>query len=365
MCPECLTVCGSMGLDFYRFEVDKRGTMERYLKNPLIIPAHIPPTRPDFRVIGTFNPGVAEYQNKIILLIRVAESPHCLKAGPLYYYPLLNPLTAQIEVQSVHASQVVEDGDSRKITTKNGFYLTSYSYFRLAESEDGIHFTILDQPLIRPETWYEEFGLEDARITRMDSDYYITYTAVSRYGMGVALMKTVDFRNFERLGLVMLPDNKDVVIFPARIGGIYRALTRPMSVMGSTMWMSESPDLIHWGNHRLLAATTQHDWETRKIGAGAVPFLTNQGWIEIYHGVSSKEEYALGFMRLDRDDPSKILYRSNKPVLYPEMDYEIRGFFPNTIFLCGSVLRQNKVYLYYSGCDENISLATAAIDEFL
>ncbi|MBP7462306.1 MAG: glycoside hydrolase family 130 protein [Candidatus Delongbacteria bacterium] len=338
--------------------------MTRYPKNPIITPDQIPPTCPDFRVIGTFNPGVAEYRNKVILLIRVAESPLCLKDESHFYYPLWDPTDGYIRIQSIQADQITDDSDSRKITTRNGFYLTSYSYFRIAESLDGIHFTILDQPRIMPETWYEEFGIEDARISKIDDEYYITYTAVSRYGMSVAMMKTRDFRNFRRLGVVMLPDNKDVVIFPGRVGGGYRALTRPMSEMGSNIWLADSPDLIHWGNHRLLAAKTTQSWESRKIGAGAVPFVSRYGWIEIYHGVSDHDEYALGYLRLDRDHPEKILYRSAKPILAPEMDYETSGFFPNTIFLCGCALRDEMVHLYYSGCDENVALATASIDDF-
>ncbi len=340
--------------------------MKRYEKNPIIVPQDIESSSEKLKVIGVFNAGAAHYDNKYFLIARVAESPKILKDENYYYFAKYNDLRNKIEVDKISREYVLDDTDPRTIVTTHGLLLTSISHFKIFYSEDGYNFKLYNKmPYIFPDQWYEEFGIEDPRITFIDDRYYITYTAVNRYGMAVALMETRDFINFKKHGIILLPDNKDVVIFPEKINNKYVAFTRPMSVFDSFMWLSYSHDLKFWGGHRFFASSTKNHWENKKIGASAVPFLTEKGWVEIYHGVSQNDTYSLGYFLLDKDDPGVILKRSQMPILKPETIYEREGFFGDTIFLCGAIRIEDKVYIYYSGCDENISLAIADIDFFI
>src|SRR5262249_49033062 len=144
---------------------------------------------------------------------------------------------------------------------------------------------------IDPESWTEEFGVEDARITAIGDRYWITYVAVSRHGASTAMASTTDFQTFERHGIIFCVENKDVVLFSDRIGPDYVAIHRPNGATPFTrpeMWLARSHDLRCWGMHEPMS-WGPGGWETGRVGAGPPPIRTPEGWLLIYHGNRAPE----------------------------------------------------------------------------
>lgn len=243
--------------------------------------------------------------------------------------------------------------------------MTSISHLRLARSKDGIGFEIEDSPAIRPANDYETFGLEDPRISLIDGTYYINYVGVCPFGVTTCLASTKDFNTFERHGVIFCPDNKDVVLFPERVEGKYYALHRPASPLfgKQEVWIAESPDLRCWGNHRYLMGPRPDYWDEIKIGASAVPFKIEQGWLEIYHGVDQKNRYCLGAVLMDSQEPWKVIARTERPIFEPEAEYECNGFFGNVVFSCGLLCEDDKLKIYYGAADTVICYAELSLQE--
>jgi predicted GH43/DUF377 family glycosyl hydrolase len=156
-----------------------------------------------------------------------------------------------------------------------------------------------------------------------------------------------------------------VVIFPERVEGKYYALHRPVSTLfgKQDMWISESPDLTSWGNHRFLMEPRTGCWDEIKIGASAVPFRIEQGWLEVYHGVDKNNRYCLGAVLLDGKKPWEVISRTDEPIFKPEADYELNGFFGNVVFSCGLLSEENKLKIYYGAADTVICYAELSLDE--
>jgi len=341
--------------------------IERNRKNPLIIPADVKPSREDFSVECVFNAGVTRYNDDIILLLRVAERPIQTDESKVTV-PIIKEVNGKFELQLISFDKndsSCDFSDSRLIKKNDEMYLTSMSHIRIAKSKDGINFDIDETPFIFPQTQYEEFGVEDPRVTFIDGEYYINYSAVSSKGIATNLVKTKDFKNVEQEGIIFPVENRDVCIYPEKINGKYYALHRPVpSMIGNPeMWIASSEDLIHWGRHEFLMGTKKEGWESGRIGGGAVPFKTEKGWIEIYHGADKNNRYCLGALLLDLDDPTKIIARSEKPILEPEAKYEVEGFFGNVVFSCGVLCENECVKIYYGASDEVIALAEISIEE--
>ncbi|RYL87800.1 glycosidase [Sporolactobacillus sp. THM19-2] len=345
--------------------------VRRYIENPLIQPEDVKPIHPGFEVIGAFNAGIASFHGETLLLLRVAERP--VREDPS---KVPSPYYDEVKRKVVVKNYDLQDPelnfeDSRTIrlrkNTDRFVGLTSLSYLRLARSRDGRHFTVDDQPFIYPCNRYQTFGIEDPRITQMGDTYAIYFSAVSAYGIGVGLVTTKDFKHYDDRGLIFLPECKDVVIFPEKIKGKYYALNRPSpkSVGSLDIWLSESDNLQCWGNHRHLMGTRANKWDAARIGGGAVPILTQDGWLEIYHGMSPGGRYCLGGVLLDRDDPSKILARSEHPILEPEANYERNGFFGDVVFTCGGITEGDTLHLYYGVADRSMAAADLSIHEIL
>jgi len=331
--------------------------------NPIIKPNDIKPSRDDFEVIGVFNPGVARFSKEVILLLRVAERP--IQRDPNVVRVAFHDAASDAIVTKDIAKNIEADfSDPRLIVTPNATLLTSISHLKPARSEDGVHFRIEQDAALAAANEYESFGIEDARISLIDGTYYIDYVAVSPYGVSTALASTKDFRTFERHGVIFCPENKDVVLFPEKIHGRYYALHRPVSSLFSKhdIWISESPDLLCWGNHRRLMGRRDNSWDEAKIGASAVPFRTKAGWVEIYHGADRNNRYCLGAVLLDADQPWKVIARADQPILAPETDYECDGFFSNVVFSCGLILDQEKLNVYYGVADTSIAYAQITLD---
>ncbi|MGO4497205.1 glycoside hydrolase family 130 protein [Paenibacillus sp. 2RAB27] len=338
----------------------------RLEENPIISTNHVKPSRPDFKVVGVFNAGVAAINDEIVLLLRVAEMPVHVP-GNYIAVPVLNEQDGTLEIKYLNKNDPRYNYEDSRVVKEQGryAYLTSISHLRVARSKDGVRFVIDEHPSLFPIDAEETWGIEDPRITQLGNRYYITYSAVSPKGVAVRLAVTDDFHNFERLGLILPPENKDVAIFPGKIEGKYFMLHRPVpkSIGSPEMWIAESPDLMHWGNHRFLIGLSEQSWDNGRIGGGAVPFLTNDGWLELYHGADVNDRYCMGAVLLDRKDPGKVLARSRVPVLMPETDYEMNGFFGGVVFSCGVLLMDQTVRMYYGAADEVMACADLSLED--
>jgi predicted GH43/DUF377 family glycosyl hydrolase len=254
------------------------------------------------------------------------------------------------------------------INYKKKDYLTTLSYLRLVCSDDGIHFSEpVGYPPIFGKGELETFGIEDCRVATMDNGFCLSFTEVSEFGVGVGLIQTTDWKNFTRQGMIFPPHNKDCAIFEEKINGKYYALHRPSSpeLGGNYIWLAESPDLIHWGNHKCIAIVRPDMWDSKRVGAGGAPIRTDKGWLEIYHGANSDHRYCLGAMLLDINDPSKVLARSVHPIMEPIKPYEQTGFFGNVVFTNGHYVKGDDIFMYYGASDEVICGAKFSISDIL
>ncbi len=341
-------------------------------ENPILTPAMLRPSRPDLEVVGVFNPGVIRHEKDVLLLLRVAEAPLRRSEGEVAA-PTFDASTGRLEVRRwAGDTPGLDVSDPRTVVFDGRTWLTSISHLRVARSSDGIDFEVDPAPALSPTTELESFGIEDPRITLLDGTYWINYTAVSPHGISTALASTRDFRTFERHGVVFPPPNRDVTIFPERIGGRYVALHRPMPEAPGepAIWIAWSPDLMAWGAHAPVAGARRDGWDDLKVGGGAVPFRVRAGaqdaWLAIYHGVSrSPLEYSLGALLLDARDPARVLARSRDPILKPEAAYEREGFFGGVVFTCGLLAEGDTVRVYYGAADGVTAVADLSLGEIL
>ncbi|MBM7094832.1 glycoside hydrolase family 130 protein [Bacillus sp. H-16] len=343
----------------------------RYEENPLVSPIDVTAHRDDFEVIGAFNAGITEYNGEVIMLLRVAERP--INNDPaVVKAPVFDPETGELTVMELNKENPEFDFSDPRTISRAGnpdsfVYLTSLSYLRIARSIDGRHFTIDDQPFIFPSNELEAFGIEDPRITKIEDTYYIYYSAVSPVGVGESLVSTKDWEHIEHMGMIFAPENKDVLIFPEKINGKYFALHRPVpkSTGAPEIWIAESDNLRYWGNHKYLIGLREGMWDNGRIGGGAVPIKTEAGWLELYHGASSDNRYCMGAVLLDLNNPAKVLARSEKPILEPEAEYEVNGFFGNVVFSCGALVEGDVVKMYYGAADDSMACAELSLKEIL
>jgi predicted GH43/DUF377 family glycosyl hydrolase len=288
----------------------------KYAGNPIITKSDVP-----FKVNSIFNPGAVKFNNKYLLFCRI-EMP-------------------------------------------NG-----RSAFVKAVSDDGISFNVDDHPTLLPEDHkecfkYVEWGIEDSRITQIGESFYITYTGYSRYMPLVMLAETKDFNTFNFHGSISEPSNKDCALFPEKINGFYWKVDRPTAEQRKDIWISKSPDLLHWGGFKILMEPETGTWENDKIGSSSQPVKTNDGWLMLYHGVRGfgiSSMYRIGVVLLDLEKPWLVKGKSKEPILSPEFDYERIGDVNNVVFSTGWIVEKNgDVKIYYSGADTNICLAETSV----
>lgn len=302
---------------------------------------------------------------RICMIIRVAERPE-QKEGKISF-PVYEDNRFKV-LEFDRDSPDIDLSDPRVINYKGQDYLTTLSYLRLVFSDDGVHFYEDSKyPPVFGSGFYESFGIEDCRVATMDDGYCLTFTEVSPVAVGVGMMRTRDFRHFTHEGMIFPPHNKDCALFEEKIDGRYYALHRPSSpeLGGNYMWIAESPDRIHWGRHKCVATTRKGFFDSARLGAGASPIRTDEGWLEIYHGADSSNRYCLGAMLLDLKDPSKVLARSSDPIMEPVAPYEQTGFFGNVVFTNGQIVDGDTVHIYYGASDEVICKADFSIKEIL
>lgn len=339
---------------------------QRFNTNPLLTPSSIKPGIEGMQIACLLNPGAFRFQNKTWLLLRVAERP--MQEPGKISFPILD-LHDQIKILSFERDDPRLDlSDARVITFEDQNYLTTLSYLRLVCSDDGVNFTEPQgyKPIFgKGES--ESFGIEDCRIAQINRAYYLTYTKVSPKGVGVGLILTSNWKTFERKGMIFPPHNKDCALFEEPIDDLYYALHRPSSpeLGGNYIWLAESPDLIHWGNHQCLATTRPDMWDCTRIGAGASPIKTSEGWLVIYHGANVEHRYCLGALLLDLENPSKVIARSEDPIMEPIMDYEKTGFFGNVVFTNGHIVDGDQITMYYGASDEVICAAGFSVKQIL
>jgi len=243
-------------------------------------------------------------------------------------------------------------------------------------SADGIHWDI-DADVI---PWQDESGRPkpnsygyDPRLVKVEDTYYINWCD-DFPGASIGMGRTKDFRTWVKMENPLMPFNRNGVLFPRRINGLYALLSRP-SDSGHTPFgdiiLSYSPDLTYWGRHRLVMSRGgQGWWQSTKIGAGPVPIETNEGWLLFYHGVTTTCNgyvYSTGAVLLDLEDPSKVLYRTRDYLMTPEKDYETVGFVPNVAFPCAAIVDAptGRIVLYYGAADTYTALAFCQVDEVL
>ena len=338
---------------------------KRFPENPILTPADIPPSAPGMKVECLLNPGAFRFKGRTHLLLRVAERPE-QKPGRTTF-PIFSE-TGELKILEFDNSDPKLDRSDPRVLRYDGVaYLTTLSHLRLVASEDGVRFKENGAPPLFGQGELETYGIEDCRVTQIDSTYYLTFTGVSAQGFGVGLRSTSDWHHISLLGMAFPPPNKDCAFFDSRIGGRYYALHRPTSpeLGGNHIWLAESPDLIHWGNHRCLAQSRPGMWDSARVGAGAAPIRTPEGWLEIYHGADRNNRYCLGALLLDLQQPWKVLARSRAPIMEPTADYERIGFFGNVIFTNGHVVDGDMLTLYYGASDSVICGARFSIREIL
>jgi beta-1,4-mannooligosaccharide/beta-1,4-mannosyl-N-acetylglucosamine phosphorylase len=258
----------------------------------------------------------------------------------------------------------------------------------VATSEDGVHFDINPEPLFKKRDWagdcpgkYDNWVI-DPRVTKIEDTYYVVRPAqVPGLGAAAVLEKTKDFKTAEFVECIAMPGNRVPCLFPEKINGDYVRLDRPYNIvrvdppghrlddqLKAGIWMSYSPDLIHWGRHRPLF-NPPLSYANYKLGP-TPPIRTKDGWLEIIHGVYKENRewcYSLGAMLLDINDPSKILGVLDKPILTPNFPYEYEGREENVVFACGAIVNEEKdeIRIYYGAADTCIGLATGSLTELL
>ncbi len=356
--------------------------MVKRLNNKLLLsPEDFGPTAEDFKVIGVFNPGAARLGDEVALLVRVAQACTKEEEGWLYSPRSVRQdgkIKYEVDRLEIRPGDV---GDHRKRFVAGGFRLAFISHLELVRlSADGYTVKKIERiDALFGQNEMEEYGVEDPRITRIGDTYYITYVGVSS-SMGVAtfLMSTTDFESFERHGVIFPCENKDVVLFPEKAKGNYWAYHRPVGhieISNLAIVSANSPDLMRWGDHRLvLGCSESPSWYSKRIGAGTPPVKTSEGWLTIFHGVREQfpgdpiGEYTAGAMLAAMDDPGRIIKVSGEPFFRAETDYEVSGYVNNVVFPTGIVKdldNDDRIHVYYGCADSCVAVATFSIGEIL
>lgn len=254
------------------------------------------------------------------------------------------------------------------------------SRFGLATSSDGFVFKRFAEPVFEAslDNPYERLGVEDARIIKIGTEYLITYTGTSLYPatemkaeggwqrqapwrVRTFLTKTTDFKTFSPEKLELDFDTKDAVLFPEKFSKGFALLHR----IYPDIYLTYSYDLKSWPVGQKILEPRKGYWDSERVGAGPAPFRTERGWLHFYHGVDRFDSYCIGVLLHDLKDPTKILYRSPKPLLRPELPWEKQGSFPNVVFSAGAVEKDGEYFVYYGAADKVVGVATIAKKKLL
>ncbi len=308
---------------------DATGILKRHAKNPIMKVEDYP------GIAQLYNPAAVMHDGETILLISVVE--HAAKRG----------------------------------------YGRDVGESRIARSKDGINFELNCKNFIDTQSSEYPYTLchhfIDNRITKIEGTYYIiTPVMVKGFHSPVGMLgKTKDFKTYERIDIITQPPNRGASLFPEKIKGKYWKLDRPGGGDGSNggIWISCSPDLIHWGGFKPVLSANYRFWNAQKIGP-TPPVKTNKGWLDIIHGVftpAGGSHYYIAAILLDLEQPWKVIGKTNSYLLGPEMPYERYGNCDNTVFPCGAIVDESKdeLKLYYGAADCCICLACGSLSEIL
>jgi len=287
--------------------------------------------------------------------------------------PIIRPEDVPGGCNSIFNSAVVRFGDAYA-----GVFRVEHrnllSCMHVGRSRDGIHWKIEGKPIpLASEEPHAAIGshIYDPRITLLEGTYYITYANGVKGGCVIGMAETKDFRTFRQVANLSVPHNRNCVLFPERIGGKYARLERPFSQgdeMRADIWYSESEDLLHWGYFRHVMGPVD-GWSGGKVGAGAPPIRTDEGWLIIYHGARRTAQghvYCAGAALLDLERPWEVRARPSEYLLAPETPYERTGDVPNVVFPCAAVVEPDReVKVYYGAADTVIALATARLEDLV
>ncbi len=316
--------------------------VKRYENNPILSKKDCP-----YHAELVFNAGITKYEGKYICLFRNNHFE-------------FNP-----------------DGTRKRSFDDIGF----------AQSDDGISWTVRETPFLTDAQGREMEDVQrlyDPRLSVIDGELYMCCALDTYHGIHGAVAKIHDLERFEILS-VSAPDNRNMVLFPEKIGGLYTRLERPMPIYSRgkdrfDLWASQSPDLKFWGNTKLVLGVEHVPFANDKIGPAAPPIKTEKGWLTTFHAVDIdqsrgkngwepfwKKRYTSGIMLLDLEDPSKVIGMSKEPLLAPETSYEVdEGFRQNVIFPGGMILEDDgEVKIYYGASDTIECLATANVDDLI
>ncbi len=259
------------------------------------------------------------------------------------------------------------------IAVLRGEQVNGVPHIYMGRSQDGIHWDIDENKIPFVDESGKPFmppSAYDPRLVKVEDTYYILW-CTDFYGAAIGVAKTQDFKTFIRIENPFIPFNRNAVLFPRKIGGMFKMLSRP-SDSGHTpfgdVFVSESPDMIYWGRHRHVMSRGNEWWESLKVGGGAAPIETSEGWLMFYHGVAGTCNgyvYSIGGAILDIDEPSIVKYRCTNFLLTPEEDYEERGFVPNVVFPCATLQDADtgRIAIYYGAADSYVGLAFTQVDQ--
>ena len=314
--------------------------VNRYHGNPILTAEQV-----KFPANLIFNAGVAKFKEKYVMVFRND-----------YNYP-----------KSMFDDHFAGKGELHAPSSNLG----------LAYSDDGLNWEPLDKPIFEIKN-DEIKRVYDPRLTVINERCYMSFAIDTQHEdnrCGIAV--TDDFESFEIISITP-PNNRNVLLFPEKINGLYYRLERPFNSQNGDIWISSSPDLQYWGNWERLLSGKNLDFCNSKIGPGAPPIKTDKGWLTLFHTVTKTEEnlkswekkwhsrYSVGIMLLDLKDPSKIIGMYDKPLIEPEMDYELDGFRGSVVFPGGMILEDSgEVKIYYGAADTVECLATANIDDLI
>jgi predicted GH43/DUF377 family glycosyl hydrolase len=294
--------------------------MERFSDNPILLPVEKNP----WESRAVFNAGAIYLDNKVHLLYRAMGNDNISRLG----------------------------------------YATSLDGYTIKER--------FDQPVFAPATQSESNGCEDPRITEVEGQLVLTYTALREYNhlqVYQIALTTIAIEDFIarqwKWGTRRLPfpgvRNKDALVFPEKFQGKFMMLHR----IEPDICIAYSEDMAHWCDIAAVMSPQPDGWDNWKIGVGGTPVKINEGWLVIYHGISVERLYSLGIAILDKDHPEHVLYRSKEHILAPKEDYERFGKVPNVVFSNGNVIIDGRLFIYYGAADQALCVATVKMDELL
>ena len=319
--------------------------IHRYVNNPILTYKDVP-----YHAALVFNAGVTKLNNRYVMVFR----------------------------------NDFGDFTAQKLTGTNlGF----------AASKDGVHWHVLPDPCFtHAAQLYHQLSQKDdfiraydPRLTVIEGRCYMTFALDTKHGVLGGIAVTDNFEDWELLSITS-PDNRNLALFPERINDQFVRLERPMPMYSRgwqerfDLWISESPDLIYWGNPNLLLAVENVPYANRKIGPAAPPVKTKKGWLATFHAVDFdpargkngweakwRKRYTAGLMLLDLENPRKVIGMSPQPILKPEAVYEVSGGFRNNVIFPGGMILEDsgEVKFYYGAADTVMCLATADVSDLL